>query len=85
MSDAPTPRNDEFTAFCNGLDDASHLVALDKFARELERELAEAREQRDKLAEALQAFMRWADSVDVPNEVQRMCHKALAAVKGETP
>ena len=39
-------------------------------------------QQRNMLAEALQAFMRWADSVDVPNEVQRMCHKALAAVKG---
>jgi hypothetical protein len=45
----------------------------------------ECRMQRDRLVEALQAFMRWADSVDVPNEVQRMCHKALAAVKGGEP
>jgi chromosome segregation ATPase len=42
-------------------------------------------QQRDMLAEALQAFMRWADYVDIPNEVQKMCHQALAAVKGGTP
>jgi predicted nucleic acid-binding Zn-ribbon protein len=47
--------------------------------------LAEARAQRDALAEALRACMRWSDCVDIPNEVQKMCHQALAAVKGGMP
>jgi hypothetical protein len=46
----PTPRTDEFmTATCCDLDHCAD------FARQLERELGEAREQRDRLAVALEA------------------------------
>jgi hypothetical protein len=37
-----TPILDKFTDFTNGLDDATHLVALDLLARDLERLLASA-------------------------------------------
>jgi hypothetical protein len=71
-------------------DDFSDLVEAcnspaAKRIEQLERELAETREQRDRLVEALQACMRWSDCTDIPNEVQRMCHQALAAVKGGMP
>jgi hypothetical protein len=48
-------------------------------------EIEKLGEQRDRLVEALQACMRWSDCTDIPNEVQRMCHQALAAAKGEKP
>jgi hypothetical protein len=44
LNEYPTPENDKFTNFMNGVDDASHLVALDLFARNLERRLAACRD-----------------------------------------
>lgn len=77
------------------IQETSCYWALAGHARQLERELAQAQKQRDdaterlivtqgqrdRLAEALQALMRWSDYVDVPNEVQKMCHAAIVAVK----
>ncbi len=60
MSDPPTPRADAerrhaFTSdYTRGFRPAGLVVRID-FARQLERELAVAREQRDRLAEALRA------------------------------
>jgi hypothetical protein len=60
MSDRPTPRTDAINS-----EDGLHLEPLyDKMhdlAEELERELAETKEQRDRLAEAAGAVVdRWA-------------------------
>lgn len=35
-----TPENDKFTDLMNGVDDATHLVALDLLSRDLEERLA---------------------------------------------
>jgi seryl-tRNA synthetase len=51
----PTRRMDQFTISMNGSPDADHLVALDLFARKLERELAEAREQRNECERQFQS------------------------------
>lgn len=44
MNKIPTPINDKFTAFMNGVDDTTHLVALDLLSRDLERQLTIARD-----------------------------------------
>ena len=60
------------------------LGSIDKVAQ-LERELAEAREQRDTLAEALETVVEVARrNLDRPHPtIERVYTKALAAVKGE--
>lgn len=44
-----TPDMDSFTLSMNGYDDTGHLLALDAFARRLERERNQARKKRDEL------------------------------------
>jgi hypothetical protein len=53
------------------------------FARQLEHELAEAREQRDRLAEALQE-LNDAPWLNMPGRACDIVQEALAAVKGES-
>jgi hypothetical protein len=43
-SSYPTPDNDNFTALMNGVDDATHLVALDLLSRDLEQRLSFCRQ-----------------------------------------
>jgi hypothetical protein len=81
MSDAPTPETD--AEFPKLYELAAEWVDAD-FARRLERELAEAKEQRDMLAEALRNLVRWFDPYDCP-EAYTQATQALAAVKGEQP
>ena len=52
MSDRPTPRTDK-AEYQVRLGRHRRMLVYPDFARKLERELAEAREQRDRLAEAL--------------------------------
>ena len=89
MNDTPTPRTD---ALWHAIDFGRPFLAeLNDHSRQLERELAEARVQRDALAEALKlaevCFIRnhpadyqtgWKDAVNWINR------QTLAAVKGET-
>lgn len=49
----------------------------------LVRQLAEARKQRDELAEALRKLRRWCD--DIPDEIMSEVNTAIAAVKGGKP
>jgi hypothetical protein len=55
----------------------SDSIVYASFARQLERELTEAREQRDRLAEALLEII----NEDYGGE-QAIAHKALAELKG---
>jgi hypothetical protein len=78
MSD--TPRTDKETGKSMGSDS----IVYASFARQLERELTEAREQRDRLAEAMRAMWPFIEE-DPPcggkSEIQQYL-QALAAVKG---
>jgi hypothetical protein len=73
MSERATPETDaEWRRLQSGhLDTIGLGSGMCRFAKGLERELAEAREQRDSLAEAL--MCEW-----------ERCEQALAAVKGGT-
>jgi hypothetical protein len=85
MSDTPTLETDakllSFDTF-NGIDpwkgERFIKVVPANFARKLERERDEARDQRDRLAEALESLMY---GHEVMGEWER-CEQALAAVKG---
>jgi hypothetical protein len=78
MSD--TPRTDKETGKSMGSDS----IVYASFARQLERELTEAREQRDRLAEAIRKHrdeleLTSGDSVDV------ILWNTIAAVEGGEP
>lgn len=76
MKTEPTPRTDEQHAmFPMG------GFTLD-FCRQLERELAEARKQRDTLAEALERCLDYSWDGPMPDYARQPANKALAAVKG---
>ena len=81
MSD--TPRTDEFWRTYR----VPYTHGAEAFARQLERELAEARRQRDKLADAAQAVVdRWDaptwKELEPTAKLMNSLRKALAAVKG---
>lgn len=59
MNTKPTPETD--AAYKNHAADMHDHIPLD-YARKLERERDEAREQRDRLAEALRKAISWGDS-----------------------
>ena len=70
---------------------AQSVTVSADFARQLERELAEARKQRDTLAEALRKCVLWAECMSMRCERDRDninwsylndAREALAAVKG---
>jgi hypothetical protein len=94
MSDTPTPETDakllSFDTF-NGIDpwkgERFIKVVPANFARKLERERDEARDQRDRLADALRGFRRihselWDHGYVAPEAIA--ADKALAAVEGGT-
>jgi len=83
MSD--TPRADEAIAKSNG----QWSYELRDLCCQLERDLAEAKKQRDKLEEALRIIdERILNSTDLETDLKfcgEVAFAALAAVKGETP
>jgi len=79
MSDTPRTDEAEFPVF-TWPPKANPMVVLSEVSKQLERELAEAREQRDRLVEALESLMY---GHEVVGEWER-CEQALAAVKGGT-
>ena len=65
---------------------AEYFEKLLEHSRQLERELAEARKQRDTLAEALERLEKTAgQSALWDDPVRHNARKALAAVKGGKP
>jgi hypothetical protein len=65
--------------------DAGHAMYHGAIVRKLERELADARQQRDRLAQALESllnFPNWAHTLDGGPELLYECEDAIAAVKG---
>jgi hypothetical protein len=74
-----TPRTDAAEKHAYEYDDDMTPVVESKVARQLERELAVAREQRDKLAEAVESFLSQQVAPLAP------LREALAAVKGVEP
>ena len=77
MSDTPRTDEAEFPVF-TWPPKANPMVVLSEVSKQLERELAEAREQRDRLAEALESFLSQTVAPVAP------LREALAAVKGGT-
>ncbi len=57
--------------------------------RKLERELADARQQRDRLARALESLLNYpmmiVESLDNGSELLSECEDAIAAAKGGNP
>jgi hypothetical protein len=94
MSKSTTPRTDankhalahlERYGFENSLDDP--LAEWPTLCEEIERELSEAREQRDTLADALRELCETLLK-DKPRDITDLLNKAgkaLAAAKGGTP
>ena len=83
-----TPRTDvKIERICGNWNNAGDRVqefVLADFARQLERELAETRQQRDRLAEALNEMMEdYVFAGCVANTTMEKAEQALAAVKGE--
>jgi hypothetical protein len=94
MNTQPTPRTDEVASRDGNWD--TKAFGMTDYARQLERELAEAREQRDTLAEALEhTVLRIQDFEKCiagrrrnPPSVSgalAFAAQALAAVKGGSP
>jgi hypothetical protein len=88
MNNTPTPETDAIIRAAMESPTMTGTILAAKLTlkcQELERELAEAREQRDRLAEALRPFIDgWSDkSCDsiVTEQQFRDARKALAAVK----
>jgi hypothetical protein len=71
MSDAPTPETDAVAAMRRTTNELARL----------ERELADAREQRDRLASTLETIRFNA----VDDDIRLLSDQALAAVKGDKP
>jgi hypothetical protein len=89
MNETDTPRTDEqvngkpCTRFAIMAGDSLRdAMVPSEFARQLERELAEARGQRDTLAEALEFAL---NNALASGESENALRSALAAVKGGTP
>jgi hypothetical protein len=82
MSD--TPETDAQAYDVGGYQHEYGSIVLSTFARQLERELASVKEQRDRLAEALRIVMAdYRLDGRVSAEADMLANEALAAVKGE--
>jgi len=69
-----TPRTDEHDRQCNGMSDTEHLIALHKFTKELEAELADTRHDRD----------TWRIRAEAAEKVNDELHEELAEVRKDT-
>jgi hypothetical protein len=65
-------------------DEAREDWRISPLVRALMKQIDDAREQRDRLAEALRNLVRWFDPYDCP-EAYTQATQALAAVKGYQP
>jgi hypothetical protein len=70
-NETKTPIMDKFTDFIAGTDDTTHLIALDLLARDLECQLADAREQINEMEiRHAAAMLRTQTIVDESNVIR---------------
>jgi hypothetical protein len=79
-----TPKTDEIWVEHRGTL-AEYFEKLLEHSRQLERELAEARQQRDTLVDALSYVVSCGYDGPLPEYARDKTQLALAAVKGEKP
>ena len=89
MSDRPTPRVEVFRGKCHSYHKNDQGRTLIEEAELVERELAEAREQRDRLEDSMIRISEYWNGSENENAMADFCHfavaestSALAAVEG---
>jgi len=91
MSKTPTPRTDNecieiwTDPWQESTQPKDGPYVRSDFARQLERELAEVREQRDRMADALQQIIRIGSVMPDQSMEVEIATKALSPMKGDQP